>query len=208
VILSRDGFRRTAGHVALIAGASLLVCAASITIRGWIWQGRHADQFATAAKSAAGAARAIGDAPAPRPPRRGEALALLRAPRLGIETVVVEGTDPRSLSLGPGHLKGSALPGAPDNCVIAGHRDGPFGRLRAAEPGDILELSGRAGDVARYRVLSVEVVGQDDTRPLEPSGEPRLTLVTCYPFHVLGRASRRFVVRAARLDDRGAQELL
>ncbi len=200
--------RRTVGHGALLAGASLLVCAASITIRGWIWQGRHADLFATAAEPASGATRSVGAGVAPRPPRRGEALALLRAPRLGIETVVVEGTDPRSLSLGPGHLEGSALPGAPDNCVIAGHRDGPFGRLRAAEPGDILELSGRAGDVARYRVLSVEVVGQDDTRPLEPSGKPRLTLVTCYPFHVLGRASRRFVVRAARLDDRGAQELL
>ena len=208
MILSRDGFRRTVGHVALIAGASLLVCAASISVRGWIWQGRHADLFAIAVEPAAGAARSTGDAPTPRPPRRGEALALLRAPRLGIETVVVEGTDSRSLSLGPGHLEGSALPGAPDNCVIAGHRDGPFGRLRAARAGDVLELAGQAGDVALYRVLSVEVVGKDDTRALAPSREPRLTLVTCYPFHVLGRARRRFVVRAARLDDRGAQELL
>ena len=208
MILSRDGVRRTVGHVALIAGASLLVCAASITVRGWIWQGRHAGRFASAAEPVAAAARAIGDAPAPRPPRRGEALALLRAPRLGIETVVVEGTDSRSLSLGPGHLEGSALPGAPDNCVIAGHRDGPFGRLRAARAGDLLELAGQAGAVARYRVQSVEVVGEDDTRALAPSRDSRLTLVTCYPFHVLGHARRRFVVRAALLDDRGAQGLL
>src|SRR5439155_7070474 len=103
--------RRTLGHGALIAGAALLVCAASITVRGWIWQGRHADLFATAAEPAAGGSALIGDARAHRPPRRGEALALLRAPRLGIETVVVEGTDSRSLSLGPGHLEGSALPG-------------------------------------------------------------------------------------------------
>ena len=127
---------------------------------------------------------------------------------LSAMTVVVEGTDSRSLSLGPGHLEGSALPGAPDNCVIAGHRDGPFGRLREARAGDVLELAGRAGAVARYRVLSVEVVGEDDTRALAPSRDPRLTLVTCYPFHFLGRAPRRFVVRAALLDDRGAQGLL
>jgi len=199
--------RRTLGHGALIAGASLLVCAASITVRSRIWQGRNADLFAAATEPASDATRSFGAA-APGPPRRGEALALLRAPRLGIETVVVEGTDSRSLSLGPGHLEGSALPGAPDNCVIAGHRDGPFGRLRAARPGDVLELAGRAGDVARYSVLSVEVVGQDDTRPLDPSREPRLTLVTCYPFYVLGRAGRRFIVRAALLDDRGAKRML
>jgi sortase A len=196
------------GRGALIAGASLLACAAAITVRGLLWQGRHADLFATAALPASSATRSTGADVAPHPPRRGEALALLRAPRLGIETVVVEGTDPGSLSLGPGHLEGSALPGAPDNCVIAGHRDGPFGRLGAARPGDVLELAGRDGALVRYRVLSVEVVGKDDTRPLTPSGEPRLTLVTCYPFHVLGRAPRRFVVRAALLDDRGARRVL
>jgi LPXTG-site transpeptidase (sortase) family protein len=134
--------------------------------------------------------------------RGGESTATAPAVARGSEvsrTTVVEGTDSRSLSQGPGHLEGSALPGAPDNCVIAGHRDGPFGRLRAARAGDILELAGQAGGVARYRVLSVEVVGKDDTRALTPSREPRLTLVTCYPFHVLGRAGRRFVVRAALL---------
>ncbi len=200
---SRDGIRRRVGHGALIAGASLLVCAASVTVRGWIWQERHADLFATAADPAAGASRSIGDSPATRPPRHGEALALLRVPRLGIETVVVEGADSKSLSLGPGHLEGSALPGASDNCIIAGHRDGPFGRLRTARPGDILEIAGHAGAMARYRVESVDVVDKDDTRSLAPSREPRLTLVTCYPFHSLGHAGRRFVVRAALLDDRG-----
>jgi len=192
----------------LIAGASLLVCAASLTVRGWIWQERHAGLFATAVAPAAETSRSIGDPPQPLPPRRGEALALLRVPSLGIETVVVEGTDSKSLSLGPGHLEGSALPGAPDNCIIAGHRDGPFGRLRTARAGDILEIARHGDAPARYRVESVEVVGKDDTRALAPSREPRLTLVTCYPFHFLGRAGRRFVVRAALLDDRPRQGVL
>jgi len=201
-----DGIRRGVGYGALIAGALLLVCAASVTIRGRVWQQRHADRFAVAAEPAPGASGSRRETPATRPPRRGEALALLRVPRLGIETVIVEGTDSRSLSLGPGHLQGSALPGAPDNCIIAGHRDGPFGRLRAVRRGDLLEVAGGAGAPARYRVESVGVVDKDDTRPLAPSREPRLALVTCYPFHYLGHAPRRFIVRAALLDVRNSAD--
>src|SRR5439155_4700250 len=81
----RDGIRRGVGHGVLIAGASLLVCAASVAVRGRIWQERHADLFATA--TAAGAPGSRHETPAARQPRRGEALALLRVPRLGIETV-------------------------------------------------------------------------------------------------------------------------
>jgi sortase A len=200
------GIRRRVGQGAVIAGASLLVCAAWVTARGWIWQERHADLFATATHPVTAPPRSIVDPLAPVPPRRGEAFALLRVPRLGIETVVVEGTDAKSLSLGPGHLEGSALPGAPDNCIIAGHRDGPFGRLRTTRPGDILEIAGQAGALTRYRVESVEIVGKDDTWVLAPSREPILTLVTCYPFHYVGHAPKRFVVRAALLDDSPAAD--
>jgi len=196
---SRDALRRGVGLAAAIAGAALLLGAATVTARGWIWQARQAPRFSPVTGPSVDAAKQSAF-PARRPPQRGDAVALLRLPRLGIETVVVEGADWRSLSLGPGHLEGSALPGARDNCVIAGHRDGPFGRLRRVERGDVVEIADPSRRVARYRVESVDVVDKDDTRPIAPSRESRLTLVTCYPFDYVGPAPRRFVVRAALLD--------
>ena len=113
--------------------------------------------------------------------------------------MIVEGTDAKSLRLGPGHLEGSALPGEPDNCIIAGHRDGPFRRLGSARPGDIVEIADRAR-VSRYRVESIETVPKDDLRPLSPSSEPVLTLITCFPFRYVGKAPNRFIVRASLLE--------
>jgi sortase A len=88
------------------------------------------------------------------------------------------------------------LPGEPDNCIIAGHRDGPFRRLGAARPGDIVEIADRTG-MTRYRIDSIETVPKEDLRPLAPSSAPVLTLVTCFPFNYVGRAPRRFIVRAS-----------
>ena len=194
----------------LAAGAVMLAGAASLRLRAAAWQESNAGRFE--ARRSAGPPRPGSEA---RPsagersrPRLGRPMARLRIDRLGLDTVVAEGTDDQILSRGPGHLRGSGLPGERDNCIIAGHRDGPFGRLRTARAGDILEIARHGDAPARYRVESVEVVGKDDTRALAPSREPRLTLVTCYPFHFLGRAGRRFVVRAALLDDRPRQGLL
>jgi sortase A len=194
-----SGLRRLFGGACMVGGAALLLGAASISLQGRVWQERHAALFS----AGAGADRQAPLPPAERtahPPLRGEALAHLSIPRLGIGSVVVEGTDADSLRLGPGHLEGSALPGQPDNCIIAGHRDGPFRRLRTARPGDIVEITGRTR-VDHYRIDSVDTVPKDDLRPLAPSSEPILTLVTCYPFHYVGKAPMRFIVRASLLDE-------
>ena len=44
---------------------------------------------------------------------------------------------------------------------------------------------------------------------IEPTGHPSITLVTCYPFHWIGPAPRRFVVRghAVGRDDGGRTRL-
>lgn len=112
-----------------------------------------------------------------------------------------QGTDSRELALGPGHLQGSALPGDRDNCIIAGYRDGPLGRLRPVLRGDILETEARSGPTARYRVESVHVVDKHDTRPLPPSREPLLTLILL-PLYI-GHAPERFIVRSALVDGKG-----
>jgi len=186
----------------MAVGATCLVTAGVVTTRARVWQERHADRLQAPPRTADASGRPHDATPVdPGPPARGGALGRLRVPRLGIDVVVAEGTDSRTLSLGPGHLEGSALPGQRDNCIIAGHRDGPFGRLRGAKPGDRVEIFDDAG-VTSYRVDSVDVVDKRDTRVLAPSTTPLLTLVTCYPFHYVGHAPQRFIVRATLVDDR------
>ena len=47
-----------------------------------------------------------------------------------------------------------------------------------------------------YRVSQTEIVNPEDVRVLRPTGQPALTLVTCYPFYYIGSAPRRFIVHA------------
>ena len=48
----------------------------------------------------------------------------------------------------------------------------------------------------RYRISKTLIVGPDDVYVLDPTPQPALTLVTCYPFEYVGHAPRRFIVRA------------
>jgi sortase A len=47
-----------------------------------------------------------------------------------------------------------------------------------------------------YAVSSVRVVEPNDLSVLAQNGRSSLTLVTCYPFSYVGRAPKRFIVRA------------
>ena len=58
----------------------------------------------------------------------------------------------------------------------------------------------------RYRVESIKVVKPEDIQVLDASDEAILTLVTCYPFELVGAAPRRYIVRA-RLSSENAGHL-
>jgi sortase A len=71
----------------------------------------------------------------------GEGIANIYIPRFGRDYhfTVVQGTDDASLSKGPGHYVGTALPGEVGNFGVAGHRVGkgePFLNLDHLRPGD------------------------------------------------------------------------
>ena len=133
-------------------------------------------------------------APLP-PPQRGEPMAELVIPRLDADLYVVEGDGARELRRGPGHLQGTAMPGAKGNCVIAGHRDTHFRVLKDLRAGDDLILRTRGGQFL-YRVRSLKVVSPSNTAPLQPTSDAELNLITCYPFYYVGSAPKRFVVEA------------
>ena len=70
--------------------------------------------------------------------------------------------------------------------------------LRDLAPGDWIEVETHRGKISRYRVVETSIVDQSDARVLDAGDAARLTLITCYPFNYVGKAPRRFIVRAAR----------
>jgi len=126
-------------------------------------------------------------------------LGILRATRLGLEVAVLEGTDDWTLNRAVGHIEDTPAPGDEGNSGIAGHRDGFFRCLKDIRVGDALELETREGR-ERYTVQRVWIVGPEDVSVLDPTPQPSLTLVTCYPFYYIGSAPQRFIVRAVRTN--------
>jgi len=123
-------------------------------------------------------------------------IAVLRAPRIGIEVPVFEGTDEFVLNRGVGRISGTARPGEAGNLGIAGHRDGFFRALKDIKAGDSLTLDA-GGSIADYVVEEIRIVDRKDVSVLAPTPAPFLTLVTCYPFYFAGDAPRRYIVRCA-----------
>ncbi|HEX3876925.1 MAG TPA: class D sortase [Bryobacteraceae bacterium] len=138
-------------------------------------------------------------APRVAQPALGQAIAKLSIPRLHTNLYVVEGDGEGQLRLGPGHVKGTVMPGADGNCIIAGHRDTHFRALKDIQTGDEIKLQTREGEYT-YRVQNMEIVSADNTSPLRPTADAELHLVTCYPFYYVGSAPKRFIVEA-HLED-------
>ena len=128
-------------------------------------------------------------------PAAGVLLGRLEAPSVKLSTTVLEGSDDATLSRGSGHIEDTPFPGQPGNVGIAGHRDTTFRALRHIHVGDALEYR-TADRLYRYRISKTWIVGPDDVYVLDPTPQPALTLVTCYPFEFIGHAPNRFIVRA------------
>lgn len=130
--------------------------------------------------------------------RAGDVLGRIDVPRLGLSVAVLQGTTSRTLRLGAGHIEGTPLPGEPGNSGIAGHRDTFFRSLKDIRKDDEIQFQTATG-LLRYEVDWIKIVGPDDTSVLHSSGEnSTLTLVTCYPFYLVGPAPKRFVVHARK----------
>lgn len=122
-------------------------------------------------------------------------LARLRVSRVGLEVAVLEGIEDRTLRRGAGWIPGTARPGEQGNVGIAAHRDTFFRPLREVRSGDRIELE-TLSTTQSYVVRSVYVVEPEATSVLQPTGEPTVTLVTCFPFNYVGPAPRRYIVQA------------
>ena len=127
----------------------------------------------------------------------GSLIGSLDIPRLRLSAVIAEGDDDATLKVAIGHLPDTPMPWHEGNSALAGHRDTFFRPLQHVRVGDELRISTVRGDF-RYQVRDTMVVGPNDVWVLDPTDRPTLTLITCYPFNYVGKAPRRFIVRAER----------
>lgn len=157
------------------------------------FSGRDDTRFVASLAARSGETQTVGF----RSPEDRAVVGRIEIPRLGLKAMILEGVSQRTLALAVGHIPGAVLPGKVGNAGIAGHRDTFFRGLQGIHENDAIVVTTLDGSY-RYRVNSRAVVGPRDTRVLEDSTQPSLTLVTCYPFRYLGPAPERFIVHAVR----------
>jgi sortase A len=127
----------------------------------------------------------------------GELLGRIEIPRLHVSATIIEGDDSDSLRHAVGHIPGTALPWESGNIGLAGHRDSFFRKIGDLRDGDEIVLTTVRGTF-QFRAAQFAIVKPDDVGVLSAVERPALTLVTCYPFHYIGSAPQRFVIRAWR----------
>jgi sortase A len=210
----RPGHRRTRrGRILRILGLVLIVGA--LGVGGYIWWSLWGTGFA--ARAAQNDLRTEFEpridtrvqleAPTPRVAKvPGNAVAIIRIPKIDIDLVVVEGTGTESLKKGPGHYTDTAYPWDDTGRVgIAGHRTtygAPFWSLNELREGDRIVLATEYG-IFNYRVTRSVVT--PPTGIIPPSGNyvlaqtnhPTLVLTTCNPRF---SAAERLIVMADRVE--------
>lgn len=110
---------------------------------------------------------------------RGEPIAYLEIPTIGVDEVVVQGTTPGDLFRGPGHRRDTPLPGQFGTSILMGRRasyGSPFAKIGELEEGDPITVTTGQG-VFEYEVIGVRREGDPLPPPLA-SGSGRLVLAT------------------------------
>jgi sortase A len=128
----------------------------------------------------------------------GDPVGRLRADAIGLDEVVVHGTEGGTLRSGPGHYPGTSLPGARGTVAIAGHRStygAPFRDVDELERGDRIELRMPYG-LFTYRVERTRIVAPTALWVTRRVAYDRLVLTACHPLY---SAAERIVV-FARLE--------
>lgn len=114
-------------------------------------------------------------------------------PAIGVEATIVDvGLQTDGLMQTPdfgyaGWFSVGPAPGAPGPAVVVAHVDtkgGPdvFYRLRELKPGDIIEISDKAGDTATFAMDSSELAPKSEfptTRIWNGTNDPVIRLITC-----------------------------
>jgi sortase A len=125
---------------------------------------------------------------------------------MGVNMILVNGTDDATLRRGPGRDLRTYMPGEGQLIYIAGHRTtylAPFAHIEKMRVGDPITLEVPYGTF-RYRVFRKRIVPSDDLAVLNSHGREVVVLQACHPRFF---ATHRYLVygRLTRVDPRGGR---
>ena len=118
-----------------------------------------------------------------RESKRGEAIGRIKVPRLGVNMILVNGTDEESLKKGPGRDLRTYMPGQGQLVYIAGHRTtylAPFSHIDSLRSGDRVTLELPYATFV-YRVVRHRIVRSNDLSVLRSHGHEVVILQACHP---------------------------
>jgi sortase A len=110
----------------------------------------------------------------------------LRIPVLGVDAPIVQGDGWEQLKRGVGQRIGTANPGTDGNLVLSAHDDiygELFRHLDRLATGDEIIVETLSREYV-YRVVSTRVVPPTEVSVMDPTQEPVVTLISCYPYLV------------------------
>jgi sortase A len=125
----------------------------------------------------------------------GEAIGRIKVPRLGLNMILVDGTDHESLKRGPGVDRHTRFPGEGQLVYIAGHRTtylAPFSNIDSMRRGDPVTIE-LPYAIFHYRVTGHVIVAATDVSRLRSRGREVLALQACHPRFF---ATHRYIVYA------------
>ena len=137
--------------------------------------------------------------------KRGEAIGRIRVPRMGVNMILVNGTDHDTLKKGPGRDLRTFMPGENRLVYIAGHRTtylAPFSHIDSLRQGDRITLEVPYGTFI-YTVTRHRIVKATDLSVLKSPKHELVELQACHPRFF---ASHRYIAyaRLTRVEPRGA----
>jgi LPXTG-site transpeptidase (sortase) family protein len=130
--------------------------------------------------------------------------ALLKAPSIGLDAPVVDGTGDPQLAVAVGRVPASSEIGQPGTVVLAAHDVTWFSKINELHTGNTISLVMPCSTLT-YHVTDQQVVSAG--APIFQSTQSRLVLVTCYPLNALFLTSQRYLVDAdlvATTSERGS----
>lgn len=133
--------------------------------------------------------------------KSGQSLTRIEIPKLGVNVVVVQGTDTNALKAGAGHYPNTPLPCDVGDVAIAGHRTTygkPFANIDRLVPGNKVILKTPIGSCI-YQVSQKPfvVLPNDLAVVANTPGQFYLTLTACDP---KGSASHRIIIKAQMIS--------
>jgi sortase A len=137
---------------------------------------------------------------------RGEVIGRLRVPRMGVNMLLVNGTDHETLKKGPGRDSRTFMPGENRLVYIAGHRTtylAPFSHIDRLRSGDRITIEVPYGTFI-YAVTRHRIVSSTDLSVLRSPRHELVELQACHPRFF---ASHRYIAYAKllRVEPRGAK---